>query len=67
MEWNKIERDSIGNASESCLDEMFSNLPIEIYTEEDTIILVDSEDLRVDVKMSIDYTYWRSQRDSFEQ
>ena len=69
-DWQPIERDKSGFATEECLNTIFKNLPIEVYDymdlgdegEFEDIHYIDSDNApywRSYIKLKLKYTHWR--------
>lgn len=60
--WRKIERDKDGFATEECLDEMFTNIPIVIRDRDKEHYVIeeaaDKEGWRGDLESHPFYTHW---------
>lgn len=64
MNYNRIERDNDGFATDECLDTIGEHLPVLIYehlTDYPIINYVDEDnwmDWRGDIERSVNYMYW---------
>lgn len=58
--WAEIHRDKDGFVKDSCLDEMFTNMPFLIYNRSDNDIeVVCCDDWRGDIDKHPYYTHWK--------
>jgi len=59
-QWNKIERDKYGFATDKCLDEIFKNENILFHLKDNIIELANAEyeDWRGDIERKTRYDYW---------
>lgn len=59
-QWNKIERDRDGFATDRCLDDIFKNENILFHLKDNTIEIANGEyeDWRGDIERKTRYDYW---------